>query len=192
MSGPQAPAAAARSMPEVWRECLAAWGATQDYSTLLRLSRQAEKLSANAEIESRSTPVSVAVLSSATADFLLPILKAALFRVGLRASLHVEPYGQVTTSLLEPEGPLAAFRPQVTLVLNAAPQMPGWPPLTASLEDAEQRAREVCRALLDPCATFHERTGSEIVLDNFHPFSWRAAGNLGAKLPGIRRRSCVG
>ncbi len=37
--------------------------------------------------------------------------------------------------------------------------------------------REVCRSLLDPCAIFHERTGSEIVLDNFHA------------LPLARRRS---
>ncbi len=167
-----------------WRACLHDWAATDDYSTLLRLSRQAEKLAAAPEVERGLTPVRLAVLSTATADFFLPILKAALYRAGLQATVHVPPYGQVTASLLDAEGALAHFKPQVTLVLNAAPNLPGWPEIDASLEDVQRQVDDVCRSLLDPCAVFHERTGSEIVLDNFHPFAARAAGNLGAKLPG--------
>ena len=163
-----------------WRDCLREWGAARDYPALLRISRRAETIAADPDIQARLTPVRVALLSSATADFLLPILKAALYRVGLRPSLHVAPYGQVTTSLLEPAGPLVDFRPQVTLVLNATLHRAGWPALTASIQDAEERAREVCRSLLDPCAAFHERTGTELVLDNFHSLSVRAAGNFGA------------
>jgi FkbH-like protein len=167
-----------------WRACLRDWSATEDYPTLLRLSRQADKLAAAPDVERTLVPVRVAVLSSATADFLLPVLKTALYRAGLRPSVHVEPYGQVTTSLLDPDGALTRFAPQVTLVLSAAPHLPGWPALDAPLDDVQQRVENVCRTLLDPCVTFHERTGSEIVMDNFHPPASRASGNFGAKLPG--------
>lgn len=167
-----------------WRRWLREWTAARDYSTLLRLSRTGERLAAAPEMEDRLVPVRLAVLTTATADFFLPILKAALFRTGLRPEVHVAPYGQVATSLLDPDGPLDRFRPQVTLIANATSHMPGWPALAASLEDVERQVDQVCRSLLDPCAVFHERTGSEIVLDTFHVFSWRASGNLGAKLPG--------
>ncbi|HYN08785.1 MAG TPA: HAD-IIIC family phosphatase [Vicinamibacterales bacterium] len=170
---------------DAWRGWLRDWSvAAHDYSTLVRLSRQGEKLATVAEIERRLVPVRLAVVSTATADFFLPILKGALLRAGLRPSLYVAPYGQVTPSLLSADGPLATFRPQVTLIANATAHMPGWPSLDASLDDVQQQVDDVCRSLLDPCAVFHERTGSEIVLDNFHAFSWRASGNFGAKLPG--------
>jgi FkbH-like protein len=175
---------AARPAADAWRGWLRDWSAARDYSTLVRLGRQGEKLAADPEIDKRLLPIRLAVINSATADFFLPVLKGALLRSGLRPTLFVAPYGQVTTSLLSPDGPLAAFRPQVTLVANATAHMPGWPALNASRKDAEEQVDAVCRALLDPCAAFNERTGSEIVLDNFPGFGWRASGNFGAKLPG--------
>jgi FkbH-like protein len=167
-----------------WPAWLAEWGAARDYSTLLRLSRRGEALAAAPDVERRLVPVRVAVLSSATADFFLPILNAALLRLGLKPKTIVAPYGQVTASLVDPDGVVAQFQPQVTLVLNATAHLPGWPPLAATRDEVQQQLDDVCRSLLDPCARFHELTGSEIVLDNFHPFAWRAAGNFGAKLPG--------
>ena len=116
-----------------WRRWLREWTAARDYSTLLRLSRTGERLAAAPEMEDRLVPVRLAVLTTATADFFLPILKAALFRTGLRPEVHVAPYGQVATSLLDPDGPLDRFRPQVTLIANATSHMPGWPALAASL-----------------------------------------------------------
>jgi FkbH-like protein len=167
-----------------WRTWLRDWAAADDYPALLRLSRQADRLAATPEVERLLTPIRIAVLSTATADFFLPILKAALLRRGVRPTFHVPPYGQVASSLLEADGPLAQFAPHVTLVLNAAPHMPGWPAIGAPLEEVQRHVDGVCQSLLDPCAVFHERTGSEIVLDNFHSPGHRASGNLGAKLPG--------
>lgn len=168
----------------VWRAFLRDWAAASDYPTLLRLSRHAEKLTARPELERRLVPVRLAILSSATVDFLLPVLKAALLTLGVRPSFYVAPYGQVSTSLLDATGPLVEFQPQVTLVVTATPHVPGWPALAATLPEVEARVDEVCRALLTPCTVFHERTGSEVVMNNFHPMPGRAAGNLGAKLPG--------
>jgi FkbH-like protein len=181
---------------DAWRGWLREWSAARDYPTLLRLSRKGEKLAGAADMNDRLAPVRVAVVSSATADFFLPILKASLLRQGLRPSVYVAPYGQVAASLLDRDGPLARFRPQVTLIANATSHLPGWPALAASIEDVQRQVDDVCRSLLDPCAIFHERTGSEIVLDNFHAFDWRATGNFGAKLPGdptsyVRRLNLV-
>jgi FkbH-like protein len=169
---------------DAWRSWLRQWSGTDDYSALLRLSRTGERLAAEPDLNASLVPVRVAVLSSATVDFLLPILKGSLLRTGLRPTVFVTPYGQVVTSLLDPTGPLARFQPQVTLIASAPAHLPGWPLLGTSLEGVQQHVDEVCRSLLEPCATFHERTGSEIILDNFHAFDWRVAGNLGAKLPG--------
>jgi len=169
---------------DAWRTWLHDWAAARDYPTRLRLGRRGEALASARDGARHLVPVRLAVLSSATADFFLPILNAELLRAGLHPSTFVAPYGQVATSLLDPDGILARFAPQVTLVLNATAHLPGWPPLTATLDDVQRHVDEVCRSLLDPCARFHERTGSEIVMDNFHPFAWRAAGNFGAKLPG--------
>lgn len=160
------------------------WSSTHDYSALVRLSRQAKALAQNPEIASRLTPVRLAVASSATVDFLMPILNAALLTAGVRASLYAAPYGQISSSLLDHEGALVQFQPQVTVVLHATPHLPGLPALADPLADVEARVDQVCRELLGPCEIFHRRTGSEIVLANFHPLPWRAAGNLGAKLPG--------
>ena len=167
-----------------WRSWLREWSGTHDYSTLLRLSRTGEKLAADPDLNAGLVPVRVAVVSSATVDFLLPILKGSLLSTGLRPTVFVTPYGQVVASLLDPAGPLARFQPQVTVIASAAAHLPGWPLLGASLGEVQQHVDDVCRSLLEPCATFHERTGSEIILDNFHAFDWRVAGNLGAKLPG--------
>ena len=115
----------------VWvRECTA----TRDYTALLRLSRRAEELASAPDIERHLLPVRLAIVTSATADFFVPILKASLLRIGLRAVAHVAPYGQVTTSLLDADGPLTRFAPQVALVSHATPHLPGWPALSASLE----------------------------------------------------------
>ncbi len=187
----QPPTGADRTSPaaaeEPWPAFLRDWAAVADYPAVVRLGRRAEALAAAPAIAARLTPVRLAVVSSATVGFLLPGLKAALVACGLRPILHVEPYGQVAASLLDPDGALAAFRPQVTVVASAAAHLPP-PPPDAALAEVQDRVDEVCRLILDPCAAFHERTGSDLVLDTFAPLPWRPAGHFGAKLPadGIR------
>ena len=78
----------------------------------------------------------------------------------------------------------AQFQPQVTVVIHAAPHLPDLPELTAAPADVQRCVDTTCEKLLEPCGVFHSRTGSEIVLSNFHPMPWRAAGNVGARLPG--------
>lgn len=174
----------ATEIADAWRAFRRDWASADDYTALVRLGRRAGTLAATEEIGSTLTPVRVAVVSSATVDFLMPVLAGALHYAGMRPVLHQTPYGQTTQSLLAESGPLVAFAPQVTLVLQSTPHLPGWPALGATLPEVESRVDEVCGSLFGQCTTFHERTGSEIVLDNFHPLPARPAGNLGARLPG--------
>jgi FkbH-like protein len=168
---------------EQWRSFRLDFSTTSDYSRLVRLARRGEQLAERPAIGSLM-PLRLAVLSDSTVDFLLPVLKGALLATGFHPSVHVAPYGQVTTSLLDANGATLESRPQVAVVVNTVQQMPGWPELTDSLADVERRVDEVCDALLDPCAIFHERTGAEVVVNNFHPLPCRSSGNLAAKLPG--------
>ncbi|MEQ1573522.1 MAG: HAD-IIIC family phosphatase [Vicinamibacterales bacterium] len=167
-----------------WRAFQRDWASAHDYRALLRLSRQAASLADHPEIDRRLVPVRLGVLSEATIDLLLPILKTALLAIGLRPSLYLASYGQVSASLLDSDGPLVRFLPQITLIINATPHLPGWPALHDSRQQVEDRIDEVCRSLLGPCEIFHERTGSDVILNTYHPMSSRPAGNLGAKLPG--------
>lgn len=171
----------APDIPDPWPALCQEWADTTDYPRLLRLSRRVEALLAAGNLD-RLVPVRVAVVSSATVDFLLPVLRTALAVAGLRPTIQVSPYGQVATSLLEPDGTLVQFAPHVTVIVNATPHLPGWPPLGATEAEVEQQLDAVCESLLAPCATFHARSGSDIVLDTFHPWPWRATGHFGAKM----------
>ena len=169
---------------EAWRALMRAWSAASDYPSLARISQQADVvLQQHTDIADRFTPLRLGIASSATADFIEPILKTALLALGINPTIHVAPYGQVTSSLLDGGGSLAAFEPQMTLVMHAPLHLAPFPPLTATLSEVERLVEDVCHQILAPCETFHERTRSEVVLTNFHGLPWRATGNLGARLP---------
>ena len=190
VTSPGTPASATGQAIDAWRAWIRAWSTARDYPALLRLSREADTLAAVPGIEQRLLPVRVAILSSATADFFLPILKASLFRAGLRPSVYVAPYGQVTTSLLDPDSPLTHFRPQVTIVTTATAHLPGWPALDAPLEDVQRQVDEVCRSLLEPSAVFmsarDQKSSSTITR---HSPGERLV-TLAPSCQEIRRRSC--
>jgi FkbH-like protein len=162
-----------------WRDLWREWRVATDYADIVRLCRRAERL--DAADNPRLLPVRVAILSGATIDFLLPVLRTALFSVGLRPTFHVTPFNQFVPTLLDPGRSLVSFEAQVTIIVNTVHHIPQWPAPGDSLEQVTAAVDDACRFFLDPCATFHERTGSEIILCNFHPLPGRAAGNLGAK-----------
>jgi FkbH-like protein len=177
-------AGATLASPAAWQAFLAEWASTTDYPALLRLSRRAEVLAASPEIASQLVPARLAIVSSATVDFLLPVLRAALMVSGIRPTVYVAPYGNMLGSLVDVESELARYGPQVTLLLTAPNHLPAGSVPFASLAEVEAKIDDLIGPLLDACGSFHERTGSEIVINNFHPLPWRSAGNLGAKLPG--------
>ena len=81
-------------------------------------------------------PVRLALLASGTADHLLPAIRVAGLRRGLRIAVHAGGYGQYRQELLDPGG-LAAFRPDAVLFALAARDFLGAVPLDASAEAAD-------------------------------------------------------
>jgi len=169
---------------QAWMAFQREWADAYVYSALVRLSRRAETLSDDPALADRLVPLRIGVMGSATVDFILPVLKGALMARGVRPTMLAAPYGHVSMSLLDHHSVLAQFQPQVTVVIHAAPHLPDLPELTATPAEVQRCVDATCEKLLEPCGIFHSRTGSEIVLSNFHPLPWRAAGNVGARLPG--------
>jgi FkbH-like protein len=57
----------------------------------------------------------LALLSSATVDQLVPSIRIAALRRGIRLDIHVPDFGQFRQSLLDPRSSLTAFQPHVVL-----------------------------------------------------------------------------
>jgi FkbH-like protein len=167
-----------------WLDLVDAWMATDDYATLVRVGRRLEKLATAGPHAERLVPVRLAVLSDATTDLLIPVLKAAFLAAGLKPDLYRAPYGQVAVSLLDPAGPLAAFRPQLVVVLNTTWHLPAVLSPQQSKAEVEEVIDAVCQRLLGPCERFHEHSGADVILNTFHAPLDRPLGHLGAKLPG--------
>ena len=144
---------------EEWHGLRRKWSTLTDYAALMRLSHRVERLSATGALADQFLPVRLGVLSGATVDFLLPVLKATLLLTGLRPSFHVTAYNQFVPMLLHPDDALVSFGPQVTLIVNTVHHIQQWPELGASLERAEAIVTK-CADLTDPCAAFYESTGS--------------------------------
>jgi FkbH-like protein len=70
-------------------------------------------------------PIRLALLSSCTVDQLLPGLRIAALRRGMRLDIHVPDYGQYRQAILDPQSSLTLFRPQVILFSIDARAMVG-------------------------------------------------------------------
>jgi FkbH-like protein len=169
---------------ETWQAFAARWAETDDYSTLVALARQVARRLDDRDFSRGLVPVRLAIVSDATIDLIRPVLEGALVARGVRPTLHVAPYGQVTTSLLDAGGPLDRFGPQVVIVATTPAQVAGWPDLHESLERIEARVERAVNAILEPCERVHARTGADIIVNTLHAPVSRALGNLGAKTPG--------
>lgn len=62
-------------------------------------------------------PLRVAVAATFTAEAVAPLLRLFLVSAGIAAELHVCPFDQAEVQLADPGSDLAAFRPDVTLLL---------------------------------------------------------------------------
>ncbi|MCO6437783.1 MAG: HAD family hydrolase [Phycisphaerae bacterium] len=155
-----------------------------DYTALLSLARQADRLEKEAGPPKGLTPVRLALLSGATIDLLAKPLRLALLARGIAAEIHVGGYGQFVQEMIDPASPVTAFGPRIAVVVNTPYNLPAWPEIGTGQADAVELAEQAVDYLLKPCAALHDRTGCDIVLNNLHPPPARPAGNLGAKLPG--------
>ncbi len=163
-----------RSLCESWRDC-------NDYLSLVTLCRKLKKIS-----DRPGAPASIALLGAASTDLLIAPLQLALSVAGVRPEIHVAGYDQILPELLDPASETSRLAPAIAILVLTPLGIQQWPETDASLERANEVASAVVSSILDPCRVFHERTGSEIVLNNFHAYPIRMYGNLEARLPGGR------
>ncbi len=181
MNSPSDFAAPAIEIADPWRSLCDSWRTCNDYLTLLGLCRQLKKIG-----DRPGTPATIALLGGATTDLLIAPLQLALTVAGVRPEIHVGGYDQIVSELLDPASETSKLAPAITILVLTPFGIQPWPDIDASVEQANEMAREVVSSILNPCRTFHERTGSEIVINNFHAHPIRMHGNLEARLPGGR------
>lgn len=81
--------------------------------------------------------VRVALLSSATADHLLPAIRVGGLRRRLLVHTYLGAFGQCRQELLDPGSPLVGFRPQAILLSLGAREVLAQVPLTGSADEVE-------------------------------------------------------
>ena len=95
--------------------------------------------------------IRLALLSSATADHLVPAIRVAGLRRRLLFDVHIGPYGQYRQQLLEAESPLHRLQPKIVLLSLSAREAIAGVPLTATAAEADAaigRAIDELRMLL--------------------------------------------
>jgi FkbH-like protein len=82
-----------------------------DFTRTARLDRRLSE----SPTDTGPQPLRLALLSSCTVDQLLPSLRVAALRRGMRLDVHLADYGLYRQSVLDPQSPLTIFRPEVVL-----------------------------------------------------------------------------
>jgi FkbH-like protein len=130
-------------------------------------------------------PARLALLASGTVDHLLPGLRVAGLRHGLRMTAHAGHYGQYRQELLDPGG-LNAFRPDAVVLSLAARDFLGAVPLDASPEAADAA---LAAALADLRALWaRARELGVVIQQTFLDLEPPLFGGLDAAVPGAPAR----
>lgn len=172
-----------RAYDEAWKRLLNEAKSTTSYPRFLALCRWYKRLDTIAPRETAAKTVKVALLGGATTEMLEEPLKLSIEALGLGSQIHHAPYNLFAQEMLDSGSATAAFKPDVTVLVNTHSNIPSWPEAGESFEQVQAKVDEVCTHWLGLCARFHEHTPCEIILNNFHALPTRPLGNLGAKLP---------
>lgn len=153
------------------------------YTEFLSLCRLHTRLRQDGPQPDHPKTVRIALLGGASTEMLEAPLALALEAIGLSCHIYRSEYNTFVQEMLESTSATVQFKPEVAVVVNTPANMPSWPVPGDSLERVRRLVDEICEYWLGLCATVHNHTGCEIVLNNFHPLPTRPFGNLGAKLP---------
>jgi FkbH-like protein len=180
-------AAAGGEVGDTFADLMARARGPLSYSQLADLVRARRRLSAAGfQPPAGFTPVRVAVAGNATTTYLVPALSLLLETHGIAPEMHEVAFGSVEAELLRPDSALAAFRPQLLVLVQTPLAITDWPPDTAGEEEAARFAEARVRHVLGLCRAAHDRLGCEVVLDNWHALPHRPHGSWARRLPGER------
>jgi FkbH-like protein len=121
-------------------------------------------------------PLRLALLSSSTVDQLLPSLRIAALRRGVRLDVQVPDYGQYRQALLDPESPLWEFQPQVIVFAIDARSFIG-NHFIADSNTADKHVESRVNDLTTLWRVARDRFGAQVIQQAFMPTFPQLMGN---------------
>lgn len=170
-------------MEQVWKPLAEAVKSTAS----LRILQNADRLLGQARKKAAAPfrrECRIALLSSFTIEFLVPVVRAQCFAAGIDASIYAGPFGQYEQEIRNPDSGLARFQPDVVVIAN------DWRSL--GLRDEEEAPAQVIAERVGGLESLwqqiRERLGCAVIQFNFELPPFDALGHLSAALSGGRGR----
>jgi FkbH-like protein len=130
-----------------------------------------------------SVTARVAVLANTTSSQLAALVDLFLFAQGIDAEIYEAPYGLLRQEILDPTSELYKFAPHFVFLATTRRDLSM--PLVSDTAAAVDEAVEVSAGEWERLwQTLHDRTGCQIVQNNFDAPPWRAFGNIELSHPG--------
>src|SRR5262249_1890264 len=179
---------------EAWSKLLDEAKTVSDHAQFLALVRQRDRLAKTAPRPPAPRTGRLALLGGAPTETLegplglaveAPRLGCEIPRGQYNAFAHdiPHPHPPPPTPPPPPPRPLLPSPVDVAVRVATPANIATWPEPRDDLARVQQIVDEVCGYWIDLCKRLHERTGCEVVLNNFHPLPTRPLGTAGARLP---------
>ena len=150
----------------------------------MQLDRVLQEKFGNAPPPVLSTqPISLAVLSSATIDQLLPGIRIGALRRNLWVSTYVTDYGQSLQELMDPSSRLQQFKPTVVLIAFDALNLFGTNPLGLTAEAASLKLERALDQVQTLWRLSREKFGCRIIQQTPLPLYHPLMGHNEQRLP---------
>jgi FkbH-like protein len=155
--------------PDFWGQLAEATLKAGEFDELIFLSSLRKKAAARGlpRPPAPAPALRIALLSGFSAYPLRELVEHVLATEGIAFDFFVGEYDNYAAEVLEAEGPLYQFKPQVILLLPGPQRCRYAGDLLEPREQIQAAADAVAGQLLELCRVAHERTGAEILLGNF-------------------------
>jgi FkbH-like protein len=149
---------------ERWSSLRALANTDMDFVRTAQLDRRLLDTAANVG----PSALRLALLSSGTVDQLVPSLRVAALRRGIRLDVHVPDYGQYRQALLDPKSTLSAYSPDIVLLAIDAYTFIGREFMPDS-KMAEAHLSQQLEELTRLWSVARDRFGAQIIQQTFLP-----------------------
>ena len=147
----------------------------------INTNRVAKKISKDPEVRSLCGPtISIQILSSFTADYLIDYLVLMFARRGFNASIRAIEYGKIATAILDSGHELHTNPPDLSLIFPTYRDLMYCPALGSNFDDTDAAVKKEVAIW----AKLWERLPAPAVQLSFSPPSYRPLADLDGFLPG--------
>jgi FkbH-like protein len=176
----------AGTAPELaWSELVRLAGLRLDFVQTAKLDKTVQKLvQAGGTEPSPWRTLNVAVLSSSTADHLLPALRIAALRRNLLVKTHTGDYGMYLQALQQDSSDLVAFKPDVVVFAFHAQHLIGNPHPALPVADADSLVESTAERIRGVWRLARDRFSAQILQQSILPVAQPLLGLNERRLPG--------